>query len=203
MAQRQTGGALIMIDKTKAAPNPFDPEALRMKGAMATGAGAEKLLLVLNVKKPPKQAFVRVSDDAALRIPIALLDLKEEQEIYAVTPAVAEQVPGEVKFVELRLAVTQQGTPFLWPVPLPPAERADNSWNVTARAAADLAETKWVRLTANMSAQCYDVHVAQSAAAEPVWPDKTLQELLAIAFGNGRLIDNLEHPVIRRLLGRG
>jgi hypothetical protein len=181
-----------MIDKTKAAPNPFDPEALRMKGAMATGAGAEKLLLVLNVKKPPKQAFVRVSDDAALRIPIALLDLKEEQEIYAVTPAVAEQVPGEVKFVELRLAVTQQGTPFLWPVPLPPAERADNSWNVTARAAADLAETKWVRLT-----------VAQSAAAEPVWPDKTLQELLAIAFGNGRLIDNLEHPVIRRLLGRG
>jgi hypothetical protein len=192
-----------MTDETKTPPNPFDPASLRISDAIATGGGAEKLLLVLNVQKPSKQAFVRVSPDTKLRIRIALLELKEERETYAVTPAVAEAVPGEVKFYELRLAVTQQGTPFLWPVPLPPAERADNSWNVTARAAADLAETKWVRLTANMSAQCYDVHVAQSAAAEPVWPDKTLQELLAIAFGNGRLIDNLEHPVIRRLLGRG
>jgi hypothetical protein len=191
-----------MTDETKTPPNPFDPEALRMKGAMATGVGSEKLLLVMNVKKPSKQAFVRVNDDPALRILMALLELKEEQEVYAVTPAVAEQVLGEVKFVELRLAVTQQGTPFFWPVPLPPNDRADNTWNLTARTAAERAETAWVRLTANMSAQCYDVHVAQTAAADPVWPDKTLQELLKIAFGNGRLIDSLEHPVIRRLLGR-
>ena len=191
-----------MTDETKPPPNPFAPEALRISGAMATGVGAEKLLLVMNVKKPSKQAFVRVNDNPALRIPMALLDLKEEQEIYAVTPAVAEQVPGEVKLVELRLAVTQQGTPFFWPVPLPPNDRADNTWNLTARTAAERAETAWVRLTANMSAQCYDVHVAQSAAADPVWPDKTLQVLVAFAFGIGRLIDSLEHPVIRRLLGR-
>jgi hypothetical protein len=192
-----------MTDETKTPPNPFDPASLRISDAIATGGGAEKLLLVLNVQKPSKQAFVRVSPDTKLRIRIALLELKEERETYAVTPAVAEAVPGEVKFYELRLAVTQQGTPFLWPVPLPPKDRADNTWNVTARAAADLAETAWVRLTANMSAQCYDVHVAQSAAAEPVWPGKTLKELLAIAFGNGRLIDSLDHPVIQRLLGRG
>lgn len=192
-----------MVDKTKTAPNPFDPAALRITEGFAANGGAEKLLIVLNAQKPPKQAFVRVHPDAELRIRVALLELKEEREVYVVAPDVAEQVPGEVRRVEIRLAVTQQGTPFLWPVPLPPAERADNSWNVTARAAADLAETKWVRLTANMSAQCYDVHVAQSAAAEPVWPDKTLQELLAIAFGNGRLIDSLNHPVIQRLLGRG
>lgn len=203
MAQRPDGGALKMSEEQKKAPNPFDPAALRITGSLAASGGAEKLLLVMNVQKPPKQAFVRVNSDPGLRIPMALLELKDERETYAVTPAIAEQVPSEVKFVELRLAVTQQGTPFLWPVPLPPNDRAENTWNFTARTGAERAETAWVRLTANMNAQRYDVHVAQSAAAEPVWPGKTLQELLAIAFGNGRLIDSLEHPVIQRLLGRG
>jgi len=191
-----------MTDETKTPPNPFDPEALRMKGAMATGAGSEKLLLVLNVQKPNKQSYVRVHPSPELRIPVALLELKEERETYVVAPNVAEQIPGEVRRVEIRLGVTMQGTAFLWPVPLPPAERADNSWNATARTAADWAETDWVRMTPNMSAQHYDVLVSQTAAADPVWPDKSLGELLTIAFGNGRLIDSLEHPVIRRLLGR-
>lgn len=191
-----------MTSTTKIAPNPFDPAALRINSALATGGGAERLLSVVKVQKPSKQAFVRVNPDPSLRIPMALLELKEEQEMYAVTPAVVAQVPGEVKFVELRLAVTQQGTPFLWPVPLPPGDRADNTWNMTARTAAERAETAWVRLVANMSAQYYDVYVAQSSEAEPAWPSKTLQELLELAFGNGRLIDSLEHPVIQRLLGR-
>ncbi len=192
-----------MTDETKNPPNPFDPASLRISDAIATGGGAEKLLLVLNVQKPSRQAFVRVSHDPELRIRMALLELKEERETYAVTPAVAEAVPGEVKFCELRLAVTQQGTPFLWPVPLPPSDRADNTWSMTARTAAERAETAWVRMTANMSAQSYDVHIAQSSAAEPIWPKKTLAELLQLAFGNGRLIDSLDHPVIQRLLGRG
>lgn len=191
-----------MADTPKKAPNPFDPESLRLSSALATGGGAEKLILVVNVQKPSKQAFVRVHPDPALRIPMALLELKEERETYAVTPAVAEQIPAEVKFVDLRLAVTQQGTPFLWPVPLPPTSRADNAWSMTSRTAAELAETTWVRLTANMNAQCYDVHVAHSSAADPAWPSKSLSELLELAFGNGRLIDSLDHPVIRRLLGK-
>ena len=192
-----------MTNTIKTAPNPFDPATLRINSALTTGAGAKKLLLVVNAQKPPKQAFVRVHPDPDLRLPVALLDLKEEREVYVVAPDVAEQVPGEVKFVELRLAVTQQGTPFLWPVPLPPGERADNTWNITARTAAERAETAWVRLTANMGAQCYDVIVAQNAAVEPVWPERTMEELLKLAFGNSRLIDSLEHPVVQRLLGRG
>jgi hypothetical protein len=193
----------MMVDKTNTAPNPFDPAALRISGGFAANGGAEKLLLILPVQKPNRQSFVRVHPSPELRIPLALLELKEERETYVVAPNVAEQIPGEVRRVEIRLGVTQQGSAFLWPVPLPAYEHAENSWNLTARSAADRAESAWVRLTPNMGAQCYDVHVAQSAAADPVWPDKTLQELLAIAFGNGRLIDNLEHPVIQRLLGRG
>ena len=192
-----------MNDQPKTAPNPFDPAALRLTDGFAANGGAEKKLLVLKAQKPPKQAFVQVHPSPELRIRVALLELKEEGEVYLVAPTVAEQVPSEVRRVEIRLAVTQQGTPFLWPVPLPPVDGAENSWNLTARAAADFAETQWVRLTSNRSAQCYDVHVAQSAATDPVWPDKSLGELLKIAFNNGRLIESLDHPVIQRLLGRG
>jgi len=191
-----------MTYQLKTAPNPFDPAALRIAEGFASNSGAEKLLLVLPVQKPNKQAFVRVHPSPELRVLLALLELQEERETYVVPPNVAKQIPGEVRLVEIRLSVTQQGAAFLWPVPLPPAERADNSWNVTARAAANRAESEWVRVTPNMGAQCYDVHVAQSTA-DPVWPDKSLPELLAIAFGNGRLIDSLDHPVVSRLLGRG
>jgi hypothetical protein len=192
-----------MSDVKKNAPNPFDPAALRISGGFAADGGAEKLLLILHVQKPNKQSFVRVNPSPDLRIRIAVLELREEGETYVVVPAVAEQIPSEVKFVELRLAVTQQGNAFLWPVPLPDGDNADNSWNVTARGAADAAETSWVRLKSNRGANCYDVIVAQNAAAEPVWPEKTMEELLKLAFGNGRLIDSLEHPVVQRLLGRG
>jgi hypothetical protein len=192
-----------MTDQPKTAPNPFDPAALRITDGFAANGGAEKLLLVLHVQKPNKQSFVRVHPGPEFSIQIALLELKEEREFYAVAPSVAEQLPGEVRAVEICLAMTQQGTAFLWPVPLPSTDRKENSWSFSARTGADLAKTNWVRLTANMNAQCYDVHVAQGATADPVWPDKTLAELLKLGFGNGRLIDSLEHPVIQRLLGRG
>ena len=55
------GGALIMSDVKKNAPNPFDPATLRISGGFAADAGAEKLLLILPVQKPNKQSFVRVN----------------------------------------------------------------------------------------------------------------------------------------------
>ena len=190
-----------MSAKTKTAPNPFDPASLRLSQAISAGSGVEKLLLVMPVQKPPRQAFVRVHSDPDFRLPIALLELKDERETYVVVPDVAVQIPSEVKHVDLRVSVTQQGIPFLWPVPLPPNDRTENSWSMTARTAAERAEQVWVRMVANMSAQSYDVHVASSIAAEPVWPTKSMAELLEIAFRNGKLIDSLDHPVVQRLLG--
>jgi hypothetical protein len=192
-----------MTDQPKTAPNPFDPAALRITEGFAANGGAEKKLITLRVQKPRKQSFVRIHPSPDLRLRLAILELKDEQEIYAVAPSVAEQVPSEIRRVEICLAITQQGTPFLWPVPLPTGDRKENSWSVTAREAAIHAETDWVRVTANMDAQAYDVYIAQSATAEPIWPDMSMGELLKLAFGNGRLIESLDHPVIQRLLGRG
>jgi len=191
-----------MSPKAKSAPNPFDPASLRLSQAISAGSGVEKLLLVMPVQKPPRQAFVRVQPDSEFRLAVALLELKDERETYVVVPDVAMQIPSEVKLVDLRLSVTQQGIPFFWPVPLPPIERNENSWSMTARTAAERAEKDWVRMIANMSAQSYEVHVAPAIATEPVWPTKSMAELLEIAFRNGKLIDTVDHPVVKRLLGR-
>ena len=53
---------------------------------------------------------------------------------------------------------------------------------------------------ANMPAGTYDVLEAAGQFPEPVWPEVSLQQLLEIAF-KGRVIDTMDHPVLRRLRG--
>ena len=153
------------------------------------------------VRKPSKQEFFRTPPDFEYRMPAAILELKEEDETYLLTPAVAAAVPLECRTVELRLCVARSGNLFMWPVPMPTPGGRENAWHTTARAAAIQAETKWIRLVANTAGGYYDIMVAPAGLADPVWPDKSLQELLKIAFGGGRLIDSTDHAVIQRLLG--
>ncbi len=46
-------------DKKNPAPNPFDPDSLRVSGDINT-VGAEKLLVRIAVRKPTKQEYFRV-----------------------------------------------------------------------------------------------------------------------------------------------
>jgi hypothetical protein len=66
--------------------------------------------------------------------------------------------------------------------------------------AAELGRTGWVRMTANMGLQAYDVAVAPADLGEPEWPDIAFKKILEIAFRDKR-IDSLDHPVLRRLRG--
>jgi hypothetical protein len=74
---------------------------------------------------------------------------------------------------------------FVWPVPVPKTDGRGrgNAWNTTAREAAILATTRWVRLTSNVPLGAYDVSVATVKLPDPEWPtDKTFNEILRIAF---------------------
>ncbi len=52
-----------------------------------------------------------------------------------------------------------------------------------------------------MDAGMYDVNVAQGVIPEPNWPDKSLSELLQLCFQT-RLIDSIDHPILKRLRGQ-
>jgi hypothetical protein len=185
-----------------ATPDPFDPKSLAIKGNPADSVGVKRALTIVPVRKPNKQEFFRTHSDEGYAIQMAILDLKTENEIYAVTPAVALSIPGETRMVRLTTSITRQGNVFLWPVILPSPDGREMAWHSSAREAAERAQSRWVRMVANMGGGYYDIWEADSSIAEPQWPDHTFQKLLKVAFGNGRLIDREDHPVLQQLLGR-
>ena len=197
---------------TTAALDPFDLASLRLNPSFLETAGVKKLLTTVPARRPNPQDFVRVHPspdyraDFALidlkddREDFALIDLKDDREDYLVRPEVLPELTGEVVFKTIFTAINRQGVVFLWPIRLPAPDDRKTEWPRSAREAAELAITKWVRLKANMSLGAYEITVAESVMADPVWPELSYQELVRIAYRD-RMITTLDHPVVKRLRG--
>jgi hypothetical protein len=183
-----------------AAADPFDPAALRLDQSFVAAAGAEKLLLTIPVRKPNKQDFCRVHPSAHYRENLAVIELKDDREVYLLTPAVAQNLPGEFSMATVFTCINRQGVVFLWPVKLPGADGKVLAWHTSAAVAAELAMKRWVRVTANMSLGAYDTYAASATIPDPDWPKCTFKELLRIAFKD-RLVADLSHPLVKRLRG--
>ena len=68
--------------------NPFDDlSSLRLDQSFADTVGVKKLLTTVPVRKPNRQDFVRVHPDPTYRLtPAAIIEVKEDREVYLVTP---------------------------------------------------------------------------------------------------------------------
>ena len=155
------------------------------------------------MRKPDKSWFVQVHPDESYRIQTGVIELKEDREMYLVDPSLwSELMTSEstFSFQELFTAITRQGTVFIWSIGLPGPDGKSYSWNDTALEAAKKAMSNWVRVTWNKQILGYDASKAQGEFPAPVWPDVLFGELLRIAF-KGKLIDSLDHPVLRKLRG--
>jgi hypothetical protein len=86
----------------------------------------------------------------------------------------------------------------LWPVPI----LGDNplSSAKSARTAFELAQASWMQITWNEQRNDYDVEPAEGVNKAPEWPDKSMSELLKIAFAD-KVIDNEDHPYVLQLRG--
>lgn len=185
----------------KQIPNPFDPASLRLSQDFSNTAGVKKLLTTVPVRKPNKQHFIRVHPDPAYRlVPAAVIEVKDDREIYLIDPKLALDLQGEYVEVAIYLAIDRQGVVFLWPVKLPDAGGRRNTWNDSALEAAERAQKAWLRVSANMSLGAYQLTEATIDIPEPNWPDLAFSEILQIAFKN-LLVDSLEHPLVKRLRG--
>jgi len=183
------------------APNPFDPERLRIDLSFSEGVGVKKALITIPVKKPSRQDFIRVHPSAAFRLPVAIIELKDDRETFLVLPDIAREIPGEYTTVTMHTCINRQGVVFLWPVRLPGSDGRQLEWHRSAAEAAEMAMKRWIRVQANMSLGAYEVYEASSTIPEPAWPtDLTFTQMLTIAF-KGRLVDSFDHPVLKRLRG--
>ena len=182
--------------------DPFDLGSLRLSQDFASAVGVKKLITTVPVKKPSKEWFVRTHPDPGYRLQTAVLELKEDREIYLVSQNLWPELVNERTFSPRLLvtAINRQGVLFLWPIRLPGLDGKIDDWSRSALDAANEASSQWVRVTANMGLGAYDVAIGSGLTSEPSWPETPFQELLRIAFRD-KMISEWSHPVLQRLRG--
>jgi hypothetical protein len=125
-------------------------------------------------------------------------------ETYMIAPQIRDELPAavreEVKQHRLFVCVDKRGVPFIWPARLP-NPLMPSSYHTSALSIAEVAVENWARMYADTNAGYYKMAVAEGDLGEPAWPDLTLGELVKLAYKE-RMIDSLEHDVVRKLLGR-
>jgi hypothetical protein len=178
----------------------FDLERLKLTQNFAANVGVKKALTMVPVRKPNRQEFIRVHPENDYHYSTGVLELKEERETYLVDPDFWSELPGEIIPKILLTTINKQGVLTIWPIRLPGEDGRLDNWNASAMEAAQLAQSQWVRVAANMSLGGYETFIATGDLPEPGWPEKSMQEIMDIAFKD-RYIDSVDHPVIRRLRG--
>lgn len=181
-------------------PDPFDPAALRLDANYAAGLGVKKMLAVVPVRRPNKQEWFRVRPGDDWRLQTATYEDEALRETYLVDRALWSDLAGLIAPTLIVTATNRGGDLFLWRLKLPGADGRPNHWTDSALAIAREAETGWRRMASNMQAGYYEGFVPEAALPEPEWPDRTFSEIIRTAF-KGRLIDGLDHPLLRQLRG--
>jgi hypothetical protein len=192
------------IKNSETAPpvtNEMAVDNLRLTQDFVETAGVKKLLTTVPVRKPSKQDYIRVHPAAEFRLDVALLELKDDREIFLLTPAMAQELPGEFFMATLYTVINRQSVLFLWPVKLPGPDGRQLEWHRSAAKAAELGKTSWIRVCPNMSLGAYEISLAGKTHGDPIWPEGvSFQDLIDIAFRD-RFVNRLDHPVVQRLRG--
>jgi hypothetical protein len=183
--------------------DPFNPASLRLDQTFNEGAGVKKLLTTVPVRKPHRQEWVRVHAGDEAFMTVAILEHKDDGELYFVMPDVAEALSGECYAAKVHLAITRAGVPFILPVRLPAPDGKWSAWHRSLADAAEQAKRQWVRVASNRSLGAYEILVVanDSTIPGPIWPEEPFLKVLEIA-SQGRVISSLEHLVVKQILGR-
>jgi hypothetical protein len=178
----------------------LDLDAMRLPSDFGAIAGVQKVLTMVPVHKPRPQAFVRVHPDPGWTMVVAVVEMKADNDTYLVLPELYSALAQEARVKQLYTGTTRDGNPFVWLVNMPGPDGRIDTWSQSAHAGANLAKKHWVRMKSNTDMGAYEVQQALSLTDEPSWPELSFKELVNLAF-RGKVIDSLDHVVIRRLRG--
>jgi len=156
------------------------------------------------VRKPGRQVWFRVHPDPGYWAKdVGLIQLKDDNEFFLIDPSLATELEEFYQPYTLYTATTRNGAIFLWPVrTLGPDGKNNDCWRSAHEAAALSTTERWTRISANRSLGAYDVHFANGIKVEPKWPEKSLSELLKIAFkADDHFITSVDHILVENLRG--
>lgn len=181
------------------AEEQFDPRKMTLNQDFIQMVGVKKEILRVPIQRPPKQAFFMPHPSPDWRIQVAALKTDEDNETYVVDPTMVDELHGEWVAKILVTCQTRQGGMYLWPVKLPGPDGRHDSWNESALRIVNEYAGRWIRVVPNMELSAYDVLEPITPLEPPEWTG-TPDELLCKAFRD-RVIDRVDHPVIKALRG--
>jgi hypothetical protein len=176
-------------------------ESLRLPETFSEAQAGEKLPLRSTFGKLSRHRFSRVHPSNDFKYKAIVVSSKElDGETYLALPALAPYLKNLATPKILRLAVDNAGTPRLIAEPIINSNSKTNLWNESMVHAIRVAEERWVRIEANMAAGQYETIVAKGDLGEPVWPEKSMEDLVLEVFKD-RIIKDIDHPLLRQLEG--
>jgi hypothetical protein len=184
----------------------IDLAAITIRSNHIAKGATRQILNEVPVGRPGNSDWVWVFYDPAYRLECAVYEPKSttstsKGRTHLVTPAVVEKMKFErgIRNVEIFTFVDRHGNLGLWPVGFPNEER-ENAWIDSARDAAINHAGKWINIRSDLTANRYLLSEPISPLPAPAAPALPLSKLLAIAF-KGRVIDSVDHPLMRELRG--
>jgi hypothetical protein len=183
--------------------DPLDINNLRMDQAELDRPAVKPVLLSIPIRRPDRLEFIRVRAGEEFRVgPVPFIELRGPQEIYLVDPRFKPELrPKEYWVGMIYLAITQYDKPFLWATKLQSPTGKTSSWYDSAQDCAEQAMREWLQVESDQDAGIYLPKRPVDEFPEPAWPEQSMQELIRLGFKR-RIVDSLDHPVMKRLRGR-
>ena len=160
----------------------------------------KKSITNIPVKKPNGQQYFRVHPE--LEYTVDCIKWKDETDrLYLLLPSMVQVVLEQAFKFSLHLGMyLSSRSIFLFPVQLPKTNEKWNTWHEAQAECVDRAKTQWIRMEASRDQGGYIVHEASGDLEEPEWPEKTIEECIAIGFKSHTIIDE-DHSIIKQLRG--
>lgn len=149
----------------------------------------------LLIRKPRDGEMVQFHPDKVNPLVANLLEVGRDS--YLITPQLAEQLKDklEVRTYHLYVGTGSDERKFLWAIP---AGRGKNqSWSASALRTAEAGRGKWIHVKSG-----YGRYTASAATGDrpQSWDGVSVETVIMNAF-EGRIIDDINHDVLRELRG--
>jgi hypothetical protein len=164
---------------------------------------------IVDYRKPRRQEFFRIYSDPEFSIEAdVFIDENDDDAPNFVDPDARKSFdPDDLRRVTIVVCINQFGVIFLWGVPVVDDNSGNRGqgYNLTAKKAAGMALSQWVRMRSIRKQRAYKIVPAEEEGqhlGEPQWPEEmSFADLLWKAF-KGRIIKDESHPIFAKLAGR-
>jgi hypothetical protein len=176
-------------------PNVFESLEDYAVSPSEVGIGETQVVLQVKFGRPRAQEWVRCHPEPErVRYFHAIKDQKANR-LFVVNPRMLSLVGSQAKLYRVRQAISTDGELYLWPAPVEGRLESD----ITHFNAQQAALNRWIRI--EWGGKAFVAVEPQGDLGEPEWPELTFREVLEMGLA-GHLINNENHPFIKRLLGR-